>query len=78
MTIPFKATYEHCSMYGSYHIPCEIHGWDDKREAFAIKFIDPWTGEQEKSWAEYDRVSDYTWPKLSEHFETNGWGWMTQ
>lgn len=71
--IPFKATYEYCSMAGSYLIPCEIHGWDDKSERFKLSYFDPLLEEEVRTWCPYEYVSDYTWPKLSKHFETHGW-----
>jgi hypothetical protein len=70
---PFLAEYLHCSMAGSYWIPCEIHGWDDKSERFKVKYYDFIIEEDEHIWAPYDRVKGYTWPSLSQHFETHGW-----
>jgi hypothetical protein len=66
--VGFPATYLHCSMAGSYHVDCTIHGWDDKSERFMLRYFDFITDEEESHWVEYKHVTDWTWPKLLEHF----------
>ena len=61
-----EATYLWCSMAGSYHVDCKIYAWDDKTERFAISYYDSILEEEVRTWAPYDRISDYTWQSLSE------------
>ena len=65
----FPAVYEHCSMAGSYHVDCTIHGWDDKSERFMVRYYDFIIDEIVDTWSPYEYVTEWTWPKLLKHFE---------
>ncbi len=73
MTINPNAKHIHTSMFGTYHIPCEVISTEAYGDTFTIKFICPYEEIEKTETVEANRVVDYIPIKNKAKHLESGW-----